>query len=238
MKKKKVKKIKGRSRLFRNIFFFGFVFLFTGLLTHNFNSHPQYKCANSISCEESIHFEVDNTAKGIFNNQVVYVPPINTNSMLALNVLGTETSSKEKHIYVDLAKQTVSAFEGDDLYMQTKISSGKTNATPTGEFTIWVKILSTRMTGGSGSTYYDLPNVPFVMFFYNQDVRKSLGYSFHGAYWHNNFGHAMSHGCINMRQTDAQKLYEWATPQSTGNTTYADTENTGTKVTIFGEPPA
>ena len=32
----------------------------------------------------------------------------------------------------------------------------------------------------------------------------------HGTYWHNNFGHPMSHGCVNMTNEDAKWLYEWA----------------------------
>ena len=69
------------------------------------------------------------------------------------------------------------------------------------------------MSGGSGSDYYNLPNVPYVMFFANDEVAKSRGYSFHGAYWHNNFGHPMSHGCINMRTEEAKWLFLWATPK-------------------------
>ncbi len=40
---------------------------------------------------------------------------------------------------------------------------------------------------------------PWVMYFY-QD------YGIHGAYWHNNFGHMMSHGCVNMRIVDAHAI--------------------------------
>jgi len=50
---------------------------------------------------------------------------------------------------------------------------------------------------------YDLANVPWTMFFY-------AGYAIHGTYWHNNFGHPMSHGCVNMTTTEAKWLYEWA----------------------------
>jgi lipoprotein-anchoring transpeptidase ErfK/SrfK len=50
---------------------------------------------------------------------------------------------------------------------------------------------------------YDLPGVPWVMYFYS-------GYAIHGAYWHNNFGAPMSHGCVNMTPGEAQILYNWA----------------------------
>jgi lipoprotein-anchoring transpeptidase ErfK/SrfK len=59
------------------------------------------------------------------------------------------------------------------------------------------------MSGGSGADYYYLPNVPHVMYFYG-------GYGLHGTYWHNNFGTPMSHGCVNLSQTDAEWLYNWA----------------------------
>jgi lipoprotein-anchoring transpeptidase ErfK/SrfK len=45
------------------------------------------------------------------------------------------------------------------------------------------------------------------MFFY-------AGYALHGTYWHNNFGHPMSHGCINLTRADAAWLYSW-TPMGT-----------------------
>jgi lipoprotein-anchoring transpeptidase ErfK/SrfK len=50
---------------------------------------------------------------------------------------------------------------------------------------------------------YNLPNVPYVMYFYGANA-------IHGTYWHNNFGHPMSHGCINLRTGDAAWLYSWA----------------------------
>jgi hypothetical protein len=93
------------------------------------------------------------------------------------------------------------------------------------------------MSGGEGADYYYLPNVPFVMFFSNDKVAASRGFSLHGTYWHDNFGHAMSHGCVNMRTIDAQKLYEWVSPQTTGNTTLASDTNPGTVVTIYGKAP-
>jgi lipoprotein-anchoring transpeptidase ErfK/SrfK len=45
--------------------------------------------------------------------------------------------------------------------------------------------------------------VPYVMYFFE-------GYGLHGTYWHNNFGHPMSHGCVNLRTPDAKWFYNWA----------------------------
>jgi len=198
--------------------------------------HP--RCANSRSCQESLKFAVKKDAIAIFNNQRLAAPNIAlTEKDTRPVVLGTDTNDEEKHIYVDLTSQTLYAFEGKELFMQTLISSGKWFPTPTGDFTIWVKLRSTRMSGGTGDDYYNLPNVPYVMFFYNQEVSKSTGFSLHGTYWHNNFGHPMSHGCVNMKTSDVAKLYDWANPVSDGLTTYSSDKNLGTKVTIYGEAP-
>ena len=172
------------------------------------NFKQSVPCANSISCINNLNTEVENEAVGIFNGQEIVPPKVDLAAVLGDISSSAETG--EKHIYVNLANQTLYAYQGNDLYMQVLISSGKWGRTPTGDFTIWTKLRSTRMTGGRGSDYYNLPNVPFVMFFSNADVPATAGYSFHGTYWHNNFGYPMSHGCINMRITDAEKLYNWA----------------------------
>jgi hypothetical protein len=93
------------------------------------------------------------------------------------------------------------------------------------------------MTGGEGADFYDLPNVPYVMFFSGPNAPAGAGFSLHGAYWHDNFGHPMSHGCVNMRIVDAEKLYDWADPPTSGSTTLSSTDNPGTKITIYGQAP-
>lgn len=201
-------------------------------------SQQNIVCANSISCAKNLTVDVENNAVGLFNGNY-YTPPkidlaIANKSNTA--VLGASAAKGPKHIYVDLTNQTLYAYQGSHLLMKTLISSGKWHPTPDGNFNIWVNLLSTRMTGGSGADYYDLPNVPYVMFFYNNDVPKAAGFSLHGAYWHDNFGHTMSHGCVNMRITDAHALYNWVDPTTNGATTYASISDPGTPITIFGKP--
>ncbi len=156
-------------------------------------------------------------------------------------VLGV-TSPTDKRIEVDLTNQKVYAYQGNTKIFDFTVSTGKWGRTPTGTFRIWAKVRSQLMSGGSQSdgTYYYLPNVPFVEFFYNDQTPKSMGYSFHGTYWHHNFGHPMSHGCINMRTEDAAKLYDWTTPVVTNPkawSTNATADNPGTEVVIYGNPP-
>lgn len=201
-------------------------------------SFRQIPCANTLSCEESLKLSIDNKEKAVFEGKTIEPPDIH----IALenninNVLGSETQNIEKHIYVDLTNQTLKAYEGDTLFMETKISSGKWFPTPNGDFRIWRKIRSTKMSGGEGADYYYLPNVPFVMYFSNSKIAPSRGFALHGTYWHNNFGHAMSHGCVNMRTIDAQKLYYWANPWVPENGSSSAKDAPGTVITIYGKAP-
>lgn len=214
------------------------VIIIVGLFSFFFPKINQINtCANSISGIKDLSVNVENDATGTFCGQKVVPPKIDlATDFNKTKVLGEETPAGPKHIYVDLATQTLTAYQGDKLVMKTFVSTGRWNRTPTGEFTIWIKLRSTRMSGGSGADYYNLPNVPYVMFFYNNKVPKASGFSLHGAYWHNNFGYTMSHGCVNMRIVDSEALYHWAEPVTSGTQTYATTDNPGTPVTIFGQP--
>lgn len=212
-----------------------FLIILLGVLFF-YNQTKVPPCANTGSCEESLTLQVENGATGVFQGKTVQAPEIDLTSTQVLGIedqIDPENPAEEKHIYVNLKTQTLSAYDGDDLFMTARVSTGLWGRTPTGTFQIWTKIRSTRMIGGSGADYYNLPNVPYVMYFSNAEVPASRGYGIHGAYWHNNFGHAMSHGCINMREIDVAKLYEWATPYSTGSSTRSTAANPGTKITII-----
>jgi lipoprotein-anchoring transpeptidase ErfK/SrfK len=202
------------------------------------------RCANEISCATDLSGNYDDNNQGTFNGQIVQGPAIADKPYIArvpgtneAKVLGASTGNK--HIYVDLSKQHLYAYEGNTLVYDFLVSTGKWYPTPTGDFQIWIKLKYTRMTGGNKAigTYYDLPNVPFTMFFYNNQYPKSVGYGLHGAYWHNNFGHPMSHGCVNLSIADSETLYNWAEPATTGNTTNATADHPGTPVTIYGVTP-
>lgn len=183
--------------------------------------------------------EPTHETRGEFHGQEVTPLPLASISEPS-SVLGV--GSSDKRIEVDLTNQKVYAFEGERRIYEFTVSTGKWAPTPTGEFTIWSKVRSQKMSGGSKAlrTYYYLPNVPYVMFFYNNDIAKMRGFSLHGTYWHDNFGHPMSHGCINMRIPDAQVLYEWVDPPITDPkawSTLVTNHNSGTKVVIYGVTP-
>lgn len=161
-----------------------------------------------------------------YEDKSVTVPEIE--AAFTETILG-ETVGVERRIEIDLTNQKLYAFEGDKRVFEFAVSTGKPWwATPTGDYRIWIKLRYVRMEGGSKEfgTYYNLPNVPYTMFIYNDSIPKWKGYGIHGAYWHNNFGHPMSHGCINMRIEEAGRLYNWVA-----------NDFKEVKVSIYGETP-
>ena len=112
--------------------------------------------------------------------------------------------SGQRWIDIDISSQTLTAYDGNTPVFNTLVSTGLAFPTPVGTYKILYKLQAQRMTGPG----YDLPNVPWVMYFTNR------GHAIHGAYWHNNFGNPMSHGCVNMRPSEAQWLYDF-TPNGT-----------------------
>ena len=103
-------------------------------------------------------------------------------------------------IEIDISDQKLTAWQGDVPVFETIVSTGKPGwRTLPGKFKVYVKYDETRMRGPG----YDTPDVPWTMYY-------SGGFAIHGAYWHNNFGTPVSHGCVNLRVPEAQALFEWA----------------------------
>ncbi len=107
--------------------------------------------------------------------------------------------SGQHWVEIDLSDQYLFAWEGTNQTFTAVISTGKPK-TPTnpGIYTIQRKYPQDRMRGAD----YDIADVPNVLYF-------DRGYAIHGAYWHNNFGTPVSHGCINLPINNAQWLFEW-----------------------------
>ncbi len=171
-----------------------------------------------------------------FHGQTFLVPPEIQELALNSQVLGSSshTSNGKKRIEVDLTNQKLYAYEGNKKVYSFLVSTGRWGRTPTGVFHIYYKLKYTLMTGGSKElgTYYYLPNVPYTMYFYQ-------GYGLHGTYWHHNFGHPMSHGCVNMKTEDAETIFYWTSPSLPNNSNSVQTSpaNPGTEVVIYGTAP-
>jgi lipoprotein-anchoring transpeptidase ErfK/SrfK len=126
--------------------------------------------------------------------------------------LSPDVPAEEKLIRVHLDSQTVVLYEGDKPVQMLRCSAGTkyfdTYMTPTGTFTTDYKRASRHMINGNRATAntFDLPGVPWVSYF-NED-----GVSFHGTYWHNDFGRPRSHGCVNLPSEGSKWIYRWTIP--------------------------
>ena len=123
--------------------------------------------------------------------------------------ISSETINEaDKRIVVSRTEQMLYAYEGDELFMEESISTGvELTPTPRGEFRIFRKTPTRYMQGplpGISSQYWDLPGVPWNLYFTHQ------GAIIHGTYWHDDFGQPSSNGCVNIRTDRAKELYRWA----------------------------
>lgn len=115
-------------------------------------------------------------------------------------------SRLDEHILVDLSEQHLYAYENGVLLRDFPISAARRPwKTPTGEFKVMRKlpVHTYRWFDRAGNLLYDLPNVE-----YNLEFTPHI--YIHYAYWHNNFGRPMSHGCVNAPYDGVQWLYGWA----------------------------
>ena len=149
-----------------------------------------------------------------------------------------EIKDKEKWIRVDLANQTLVAYEGAMPVYATLVSTGlgdsEETATPRGKFRIAFKHLTDDMTGSVGDDeVYSVEDVPWVQYLH-------LNVALHGSFWHSSYGRPRSHGCINLAPADARALFNWTDPPlPEGWHGVASTEsNPGTLVLIEGKTPS
>jgi lipoprotein-anchoring transpeptidase ErfK/SrfK len=139
--------------------------------------------------------------------------------MINTPLAATFSTGTDRKIFVYLDRQQLAAVENGEVVKTFKVSTGKAKTpTVTGSFYIYarfpLKTMRSRAKPGQQG-HYVVENVPFAQYFH-------ADYAFHGAWWHNGFGHPASHGCVNMStrnhnrrwpgaSEDAGWLYRWAT---------------------------
>ncbi len=118
----------------------------------------------------------------------------------------------KKSIEVRLSQQLVVAYEGLHPVFATRAATGTrlrdgSYYTPQGIFKTYYKRPSRHMASGNlAYNGFDLPGVPWVSYI------TEGGVSFHGTYWHNDYGYPRSHGCINLTSQAAKWIYLWTSP--------------------------
>lgn len=119
---------------------------------------------------------------------------------------------QDKWVEVRVTWGYLAAYKGDDLEYVTAISPGvdginaAKHATARGRHHIDWKLYSGDMSGKDKGKEWYVDEVPWVQYYQGN-------YALHGAWWHNNFGRPMSHGCINLSPPDAKNLFDWMDPQ-------------------------
>jgi lipoprotein-anchoring transpeptidase ErfK/SrfK len=123
----------------------------------------------------------------------------------AAPVVGAAKPKAQKTIVVSVGQQMLWAYKGNKVVSSSYVSTGRAGFdTPLGSFTVLSRLPSQTMEGVIGGEYYNVPDVPWVLYFTNS------GHALHGTYWHNSFGTPMSHGCVNLPLDVAAWLYDWA----------------------------
>jgi lipoprotein-anchoring transpeptidase ErfK/SrfK len=138
-------------------------------------------------------------------------------------ILDNEITGR-KRIEVSISEQTLRAYEGDTLVLETLVSTGlEPNTTEIGAFHVRIKFEEQDMSGFTSATGEVLSTgdsaengtIPSGEQYLVEDVPNILYINYqaealHGAYWHDNFGTPMSHGCINLPVDVSDFIFQWA----------------------------
>ncbi len=147
----------------------------------------------------------------------------------------TAATDGEKWIDVSIDNQVLVAWKGKAPLYATLVSTGQdgtgdpltTKSTIRGTFRIREKHVTTTMDSNGqaaegeaaapekdaregktvrrGQGTFELRDVPWVQYF-------AAGFALHTAYWHDVFGIARSHGCVNLSPIDGHWLFGWSDP--------------------------
>ena len=137
----------------------------------------------------------------------------NANFALPVTVTPATMTTQQRLLEVDLSEQRLYLKENGNVVDSWLISSGKDtptqySPTETGHYRVNSHYDVQTMSSGAGKNGtgywdYEVENIQWIMYFNGSQA-------FHGVYWHNNFGHKMSHGCVGMPNSRAKQIYEWA----------------------------
>ena len=153
---------------------------------------------------------LDDRLKSIYYGPANHIRLIPSSELAPLSP-NVPPSAKRMEVHLD--EQIVIAYEWNiPVFMSRTATGGKfTNGdytTPKGRHIIYSKRGSRHMAAGdrAAANSYDLPGIPWISYI-TED-----GIAFHGTYWHNDFGHPRSHGCVNLSPQAAHWIYRWSNP--------------------------
>ncbi len=109
----------------------------------------------------------------------------------------------EPWVDVDLKNQILFALRGKSVVRVFLIAAAA--ETPTGVHRVYWKLVNQTFDRQAQREAYYLEAVPYVIYFKD-------AYALHGAYWHDAFGAAETHGCVNLAPLDARWLFDFLGP--------------------------
>jgi L,D-transpeptidase catalytic domain/TAT (twin-arginine translocation) pathway signal sequence len=143
----------------------------------------------------------------------------------------------DKRLEVNLKAQMLYAYQNGSQVFSAQCATGTTFTiedqgfvdfrTAAGSYSVVRKRPSRHMMGFLGRPdQYDLPGVPFCTYF------TAEGAAVHGTYWHNDFGHPRSHGCVNVPPAVAKWVYRWTLPSAPYADAVLEVKSGGTPIII------
>jgi len=158
-----------------------------------------------------------------------YVPAWSLRRITREDLAPISPARPNKWMQINIEEQSLTCFEGYRPVFHTPAATGLWNtSTPLGEFRVLYKRYTRRMIGGEGANHYDLPGIPFPVYF------APNGVAIHGTYWHNDYGRRHSHGCVNVPSQAARWIFRWVHPPISYNkyTQFSGADN-GTRVVVI-----
>lgn len=184
----------------------------------------------NLKCETDIYVEIDGEVKGcefeakdnydgdlndlvVISNKVdtskegdyeiTYLVSDSSNNSVTKSV-NVHVRDKDKLTYIEviISKQKLYYYVNHDLVLESPVTTGKNDYTKTGEFRIHNKVRNTVLKGATYTSY--------VKYWMAYDGNR---YGLHDASWRNDFGSMDfkrngSHGCVNLPDDTAEKLYD------------------------------
>lgn len=165
---------------------------------------PKYQATDNydgdITSNVTIENGINNDKKGTY--EVKYKVKDSSGNE-AEETIKVHIKDKFEHTYVNvsISKQKLTYYVKNKVVLETDVTTGKNNATKTGNFKIRNKVRNTYLTGKNYKSF-----VKYWMAY------SGNSYGIHDASWRNKFGGNIyktngSHGCVNVPTNMAAKLY-------------------------------
>jgi hypothetical protein len=180
-----------------------------------------YRMTQRVGCQEEYYYTAAEACKVLTPDDIAPINP----------------DIQDKKVVVNLKHQTLACIENGKEIFFTRVSTGpkgeKGWATTPGDHPIWRKCVSMHMSAnGATGEGFDTSGIGWTTLF------TTSGAAIHSAYWHNEFGFARSHGCVNCLPEDAKFVWRWTTPvvqYDPGDLIWNDWQSGSTRIVVVEE---